>query len=118
MEYSRQHLHDLLADVALLRKRAELACRETENLRKYAIDQTTASRALLRNTSHGLPDLQLARWHVCMGEAHVARQYEIIAKFPDGSKLRANAEELLRQFESILREHKAHLARLEKIKPR
>jgi hypothetical protein len=58
--------------------------------------------------------VEMARRHVREGEAHVARQYEIVAKFPDGSKLRATAEELLCEFESTLRDHKAHLARLAK----
>ena len=118
MEYPRQHLHDLLADLALLRVRAERACQETEELRKKCAASkrlTTVSRALLnRHTSRDQTDLQMARRHVRKGNAHVAQQYEIVAKFPDGRKLRARAEELLYQFESSLQDHRAHLARLEK----
>ena len=58
--------------------------------------------------------LQIARRHVRMAEGHISRQHEIIATFPDGSKLRAKAEDLLGEFENTLQEHKAHLARLEK----
>ena len=83
------------------RKRAEQALKQDEQL-------ITASRERYEQ-----PTLQMARRHVRQAEAHVKRQREIVATFPADSKLRQTAESLLLEFESTLRDHKDHHARLE-----
>lgn len=59
-------------------------------------------------------DLEMVRRHVREGEVHVKRQEEIIAEL----KLRGAPTDvaviLLEQFEDVLRQHKAHLKRLQR----
>lgn len=61
----------------------------------------------------GETELEMAQRHVREGEAHVLRQREIVAELPADSDLRLMAETLLDELEDVLRQHKAHLARLE-----
>ena len=57
-------------------------------------------------------DFEMVLRHVREGEACVARQREIIAELAAGGHPTDMAETLLAQFETILLEHKAHLARI------
>jgi hypothetical protein len=57
-------------------------------------------------------ELAMTRRHVREGEAHVARQREIVNELSDHGHDTVMAETLLAEFESTLRDHRAHLARL------
>jgi|ERR1700722_1034376 hypothetical protein len=57
--------------------------------------------------------LQMARRHVRDGEAHVARQREILAKLQADHLPTEMAQKLLVGFEETLQLHKSHLAQIE-----
>ncbi|HEV2098037.1 MAG TPA: hypothetical protein VGR45_03825 [Stellaceae bacterium] len=63
---------------------------------------------------HRETKLEMARRHVHEGEEHIARQREIIAGLQDDGEVKRLAQQLLLGFETIMREHRASLARLEK----
>lgn len=56
--------------------------------------------------------LEMVQRHVRQGEAHVAKQHEIIAKLHALGRPVDVAERLLESFEYSLDEHRAHLARI------
>ena len=54
-------------------------------------------------------EIEMAERHVRQGQAHVARQSELVEQLRvDGHDTR-QAEELLTEFEAILTEHRKHL---------
>ena len=58
-------------------------------------------------------DLEMVRRHVRQGAAHVARQFQRVAKLRADGQSTEVAEQLLATFEESQRQHEAHLARLE-----
>ena len=63
--------------------------------------------------AEGETELQMVQRHVRQGEAHVARQHEIVAELRERGHPTDMAVVLLGEFEDLLRLHEAHLARLE-----
>ena len=61
----------------------------------------------------GETELQMVRRHVREGEAHVQRQREFITEMWERGGPTDIAVTLLEAFQDTLRQHKAHLARLE-----
>jgi hypothetical protein len=61
----------------------------------------------------GETELEMVQRHVRESEARIIRQREIVAKLPAGSDLLLLGESLLADLEDALRQHKAHLARIE-----
>jgi len=59
-------------------------------------------------------ELEMVARHVRVGERHVVRQREIIAELAARGVSTEQASDLLMQFEDTLRQHRRHLARLEK----
>lgn len=63
----------------------------------------------------GETELEMARRHVVVGERHVARQREIVARLRDIGGATDIAEQLLTEFEATLEDHRAHCDRLERV---
>jgi hypothetical protein len=63
--------------------------------------------------SKGETELQMVQRHVREGEAHVLRQREIVARMGERRAPTDVAVTLLEAFQDTLRQHKAHLVRLE-----
>ena len=61
----------------------------------------------------GETELQMVRRHVREGEAHVQRQREIVTEMWERGAPTEIAVTLLEAFQDTLRQHKAHLVRLE-----
>jgi hypothetical protein len=61
----------------------------------------------------GETELQMVQRHVREGEAHVQRQREIVTKMWERGAPTDIAVTLLEAFQDTLRQHKAHLVRLE-----
>ena len=61
----------------------------------------------------GETELQMVQRHVRQGEAHVQRQREIVTNLWERGAPTDIAVTLLEAFQDTLRQHKAHLARLE-----
>lgn len=58
-------------------------------------------------------ELQMARRHVALGTAHVKRQREIVAALQGRGETLEMALSLLAEFEDSMRQHQAHLERLQ-----
>jgi len=58
-------------------------------------------------------ELEMVQRHVREGEAHVERQREIVAELRARGDRTDLAVALLAEFEDMLRQHRAHLARVE-----
>ncbi|TNC69471.1 hypothetical protein [Rubellimicrobium roseum] len=61
-------------------------------------------------------ELEMVQRHVREGEAHVKRQREIVAELRERGHPTDVAIALLAEFEDLLRQHKAHLVRIEATK--
>jgi ATP-dependent protease HslVU (ClpYQ) peptidase subunit len=79
----------------------------------------TAAWAIFRSAgwngsvAKGETELQMVQRHVREGEAHVQRQREIVTKMWERGAPTDIAVTLLEAFQETLRQHKAHLSRLE-----
>ena len=58
-------------------------------------------------------ELEMVQRHVREGEAHVERQREIVVELREQGHPTDMAVTLLAEFEDLLRQHKAHLIRIE-----
>ena len=58
-------------------------------------------------------ELEMVQRHVREGEAHVARQREIVVELRERGDPTEMALALLAEFEDLLHQHKAHLIRIE-----
>jgi ATP-dependent protease HslVU (ClpYQ) peptidase subunit len=65
------------------------------------------------SVAKGETELQMVQRHVREGEAHVQRQREIVTKMWERGAPTEVAVTLLEAFQETLRQHKAHLSRLE-----
>ena len=61
----------------------------------------------------GETELQMVQRHVREGEAHVQRQREIITEMQERGAPTEMAVTLLEQFQDSLRQHRAHLVRIQ-----
>jgi ATP-dependent protease HslVU (ClpYQ) peptidase subunit len=65
------------------------------------------------SVAKGETELQMVQRHVREGEAHVQRQREVVTKMWERGAPTDIAVTLLEAFQDTLRQHKAHLVRLE-----